>query len=210
MTYAVVNTQIAGVTEGELVYGGFKLLHIYSGEIEQTVWESKQGKAVAKKDKNGEVLRKKVPGLSLHFQYKTQAKKWAGTLETLESGEQVTRGCVKVDLPLPKQLNTQSKLYKLFVLLGIVERQEFEVGDTDLTADDIEEGMEVDDLLDDTDELEEVGEELSLDKIAQDLNPYIGSIFKAPFSKTNRNYPILNSDFDLWQLAKVPAKPSTR
>ena len=207
MTYTVTNNKIAGLSKNDLIYGGFKFVHLYSGTIHQPIWVNEKGKSTLKKDEYGEILRQEVPGIIMYFQYKNCMNKWSGTVITTETGEQSTKGCLKIELALPKTLNSQSKLYKLFVLLGIVARVDFKIDSEEtLISDDNEsDDLNVNDLTEDVEDVEDVELELDPSRITTDILNHLNKVFLAPFT-LNNNYPVISSDFDLWEVPKITKK----
>ena len=210
MTYSVLNNSIAGVSKNGEVVGAFKLVHIYSGQIKQVVWDNDQGKAVARRDDDGEIIRKEVPGLTLHFQYKNTANKWSGVIMIHEeTGEPITKGCVTVDVPLPKALVSQAKLTQLLLTLGLAKKDEIiELDESELVEDlETEDDMSIDDLESDTEIDEElVNEELTLEKVTDDLMTFMNRIFTVPFTKSDKGYPIMSKDLSKWNLVQKKAK----
>lgn len=214
MSYSVLNNSIAGVSKNGIVIGAFKLAHIYQGEISQVVWRNEKGTAVAERDELGNVVKKEVPGFSFHYQYKNTSGKWSGVVMVDdETGETMTKGCIRVDIALPKALTKQSKLSQLMILLGLAKTDEIqsEITEDLLIADEDEEtfmGMSLNDLVSDTDEIDLSIEELVLEDIYNDLLPFINRIFTAPFTLSDRGYPIIEKDFTKWQIIAQKVKSS--
>jgi hypothetical protein len=206
MTFIAVNTKIAGITKNDLVYGGFKLLKTDFGTIKQVVWEKgHNGQAKAKRDENEQIVKKEITGFTMWLSYRSQSKQWIGSLVADEHGEQLPKSCLRIEVPLPKQLNTQSKLYELLVMLGeltpivdecITEEDLLEDSLGDLTEGDLTEG----DLLNDNDIEEIVTIELTIDDVRSVLTKYINSLFLAPFTLNENGYPLISSKFSQWEL----------
>lgn len=200
-----VNTQIAGITKNGLSVGGFKLLSV-SNTVNQVVWfKDVDGTAKATRDDKGNVIREDIPGFTLYFAYKNQSKNWTGSLVETKGELLPTKSCLKLEIVLPKQLNTQSKLYKFLVFLGEIEPLENSVTNEEDLIDDTEDNgnLNLEDLGEDTENnAENLDLSLSIDDIQTILFKYINKIFIAPFSKTERNYPQLIADFSNWELKK--------
>lgn len=210
MAYAILNNSIAGVSKNGEVVGAFKLVHIYQGMIKQIIWDNNQGKAVPRRDDEGEIVRKEVPGMTLHFQYKNTANKWSGVvMQHDETGETMTKGCITIDIPLPKALVIQAKLTQLLLLLEIAHKNEvIELTESSLIEDlETEDDMSLEDLESDVNLFEElINEELTLDKVYDDILPFMNRIFTAPFTKSEKGYPIVSRDFSKWSLVSKKAK----
>ena len=210
MAYSVLNNSIAGVSRDGEVVGAFKLAHVYQGMIKQVVWENVQGKAIARRDENDEIIRKEVPGITLHFQYKNTANKWSGVImEDDLTGETMTKGCITIDIPLPKALVTQAKLTQLLLMLRIAKKDAvIELCESELIEDlETEDDMSLEDLESDVDVDDElVDEDLTLENITDDLLNFINRIFTAPFTKSDKGYPIVSRDFSKWVLTQKKPK----
>lgn len=203
MTYSILNNSIAGVSKNGVIIGAFKLVHIFQGEILQVVWRNEKGTAVAERDDLGNVVKKEVPGFSLHFQYKNTSGKWSGVVMSDEDGQTMTKGCIRVDVSLPKSLNKQSKLSQLMILLGLAKSEEINEITEDLLVADEDEftDMSLEDLTSDTNEIEDfMIEELNLEDVYNDLLPFIGRVFTAPFTLSEKGYAIPEKDFSKWDL----------
>ena len=202
MTFIAVNTKIAGITKNDLVYGGFKLLKIDFGTIKQVVWEKgDNGQAKAKRDENEQIVKKEITGFTMWLSYKSQSKQWIGSLVTDEHGEQLPKSCLRIEVPLPKQLNTQSKLYELLVTLGEITPVIDECStEQDLIEEESLGDLNEGDLLNDDDIEEIVTKELTLDDVQLALNKYIDSLFIAPFTLNDNGYPLISSKFSQWEL----------
>ncbi len=199
-----VNTQIAGITKNGVTVGGFKLIHISDTAKQPRFIKDKNGNVTTAKDDEGKTIRDTIPGFTLSFAYKNQVKNWSGSLVEVKE-ELLPYGCVKLEIPLPKQLNTQSKLYGLLVMLGELKPVVSAVtNEDDLIGDDSNLGdLDLDDLTEDTEENEEnLDTKLSVDSVQPILLNYINSIFIAPFTMTTTNYPQLGTDFSNWELKK--------
>jgi hypothetical protein len=202
MTFNIRNTEIASFVRDGQTYGAFKLAHVYAGAIDFPEYTNDKGKATVKRDKKGDIIRTPEDGIRLLFKYRTTGKTWGGTFEDID-GAVASKGMVSVELKMPKEVTSNSKVAKLLVLLGLHDAPDSEVAEDEIAVE--EDTLSDDDLTEDNDE--ETGEvqELTLDTLKAILNSFEGRIFKAPYSKTERGYTLLNTDFSLWELV-TPAK----
>lgn len=198
MTFNIRNTEIASFTKNSLVYGAFKLAHVYTGTIETPDYTNVNGKATVKRDSEGNVVKLEKEGVRLLFHYRTTTKSWGGSFETLDNGAVASKGMLTVEFSMPTEVTSSSKVAKLLALLGLYETEA-----SDLTTDDLSDSdntLADDNLEDDAEEVTGEQTELTLETLDSILQSFVGRLFKAPFSKTARNYPLINSDFSLWEL----------